>query len=63
MVALSQFIEDSVDVNFNTSLPSTRRAEILFGLRENVSDLCQFCYEYLCRLLNEIMAVPGIGNI
>lgn len=47
-----QFLsEDAIDPDFNSSLPSKRKDEIISGLQCALPTLLTFCYGWFCRLV------------
>jgi hypothetical protein len=47
-----QFLsEDAIDPDFNSSLPSKRKEEIIGGMQSALPALLSFCYGWFCRIV------------
>jgi hypothetical protein len=58
ILTLSYVIEDCVDGDFNTSLPTLRRQDILTGIKNSLSILLQVIYDFLSQCAVEVTVRP-----
>mmetsp|Transcript_14022 Transcript_14022/g.20972 ORF Transcript_14022/g.20972 Transcript_14022/m.20972 type:complete len:1286 (+) Transcript_14022:53-3910(+) len=59
MMVFEFLAEDCVDPDFNSSLPSKRRDEIITGLQGGMHDLLVFAFTWLCKV---VQAPPSGGG-